>query len=57
MTATEVFRTPDARFENLPGYGFAPNYVDLDGLRMHYVDEGVGSLVLLLHGRSTFAFF
>src|SRR5689334_6545611 len=37
---TEVFRTPDERFVNLPGYDFAPNYVDVDGLRMHYVDEG-----------------
>ncbi len=41
MTATtEVFRTPDERFEDLPGYDFSPNYVDVDGLRMHYVDEG-----------------
>lgn len=36
----EVFRTPDTRFENLPGYDFAPHYVEVDGLRMHYVDEG-----------------
>ena len=41
MTAdVDVFRTPDERFENLPGYDFAPNYVDVDGLRMHYLDEG-----------------
>ncbi|MFY9768398.1 MAG: alpha/beta hydrolase, partial [Mycobacterium sp.] len=36
----EVYRTADARFDNLPGYDFAPNYLDVDGLRMHYLDEG-----------------
>ncbi|MEG7364385.1 alpha/beta fold hydrolase, partial [Pseudomonas citronellolis] len=36
----EVFRTPDERFQNLPGYDFAPNYIEVDGLRMHYLDEG-----------------
>jgi haloalkane dehalogenase len=51
-------RTPDARFENLPGYPFAPNYVDVDGLRMHYVDEGPrdGSVVLLLHGEPSWSY-
>ena len=39
-TTPEVFRTPDARFENLPGYGFAPNYLEVDGLRMQNLDEG-----------------
>ena len=41
----DVQRTPDSRFENLPGYPFAPHYVDVaagdtEKLRMHYVDEG-----------------
>jgi haloalkane dehalogenase len=39
-----------------PDYPFAPNYVDLDGLRMHYVDEGEGKPVLLLHGEPTWSF-
>ena len=33
-------RTPDERFENLPEYPFKPNYVEIDGLRLHYIDEG-----------------
>lgn len=45
----ESYRTPDERFEGLPGYTFAPHYVEQDGLRMHYVDEGAGNPVLLLH--------
>ncbi len=52
----DVYRTPEARFENLPGYAFAPRYVDQDGLRMHYVEEGAGDPVLLLHGEPTWAF-
>jgi haloalkane dehalogenase len=51
-----VYRTPDERFEALPGYDFAPHYVEQDGLRMHYVDEGDGVPVLLLHGEPTWAY-
>lgn len=51
-------RTPDSRFEHLPGYGFAPQYIDIDGLRMHYVDEGPADAlpVLLLHGEPSWSY-
>jgi len=52
----DSYRTPDDRFEALPGYDFAPRYLDQDGLRMHYVDEGAGPPVLLLHGEPTWAY-
>jgi len=52
----DVYRTPDERFAGLPGYGFEPGYVEQDGLRMHYVEEGSGAPVLLLHGEPTWAF-
>lgn len=54
----KVLRTPDDRFENLPGYDFASNYVDIDGLRMHYVDEGPHNAdpVLLLHGEPSWSY-
>jgi haloalkane dehalogenase len=51
-----VFRTPDERFADLPGYVFTPHYLEQDGLRMHYVDEGEGDPVLLLHGEPTWAY-
>jgi haloalkane dehalogenase len=51
-----VYRTPDERFAELPGYTFEPHYVEQDGLRMHYVDEGHGDPVLLLHGEPTWAY-
>jgi haloalkane dehalogenase len=52
----DVFRTPDERFENLPGYDFAPHYTELDGLRLHYVDEGSGDPVVCFHGEPTWAY-
>ncbi|MHB8595258.1 MAG: haloalkane dehalogenase [Ktedonobacteraceae bacterium] len=48
----ELLRTPDEQFTNLPGYAFAPHYVTVDGVRIHYVDEGPqdAETILLLHG-------
>jgi haloalkane dehalogenase len=51
-----VYRTPEERFAALPGYAFEPHYLEQDGLRMHYVDEGDGDPVLLLHGEPTWAY-
>ena len=50
------YRTPDERFDGLPGWEFAPRYAEQDGLRLHYVDEGAGDPVLLLHGEPTWGF-
>jgi haloalkane dehalogenase len=55
-TATDVFRTPDDRFADLPGYAFEPHYTDVDGLRLHYVDEGEGAPVVCFHGEPTWAY-
>jgi haloalkane dehalogenase len=52
----EVLRTPDERFDALEGYPFAPHYLDWEGLRLHYVDEGAGPPVLLLHGEPTWSY-
>jgi haloalkane dehalogenase len=54
----EFLRTADERFTGLPGYTFAPSYVDLEGLRMHYIDEGPrdAAPILLLHGEPSWCF-
>ena len=52
----DAYRTPDEQFEGLPGYAFSPNYVEQDGLRLHYLDEGTGPAVLLLHGEPTWSY-
>jgi haloalkane dehalogenase len=54
----DVFRTPDERFQNLPGYDFVPNYVDVDGLRLHYLDEGpkTGRPIVCFHGEPSWSY-
>lgn len=51
-------RTPDERFKRLANYRFEAHYVELDNLRMHYVDEGNtdASPILMLHGEPTWSY-
>lgn len=51
-----IYTTPESRFANLPDYPFKPNYVTINGLRMHYVDEGVGDPILCLHGEPSWSY-
>jgi haloalkane dehalogenase len=53
-----ILRTPDAQFENLPDYDFAPHYVQVGDHRVHYLDEGPrdGEIVLMLHGEPTWSY-
>ena len=66
---SDVLRTPDERFNDLPGYPFAPHYIgDLkgyQGLRLHYVDESGATAApayapqktfLCLHGQPTWSY-
>src|ERR1051326_6775911 len=48
----KTLRTPDERFSNLPGYNFAPHYLEVSGCRMHYLDEGPRDArpFLMMHG-------
>ncbi len=54
----EILRTPDERFVALPDYPFAPRYVEVDGLRVHYIDEGPHNATpaLLLHGEPSWSY-
>jgi len=54
----EVLRTLDERFEKQPGYHFEPRYVEINGLRVHYLDEGPAEAapVLLLHGEPSWCY-
>ncbi|NCF62639.1 MAG: alpha/beta fold hydrolase [Gammaproteobacteria bacterium] len=58
-----VLRTPEACFEELSGFHFEPNYLeipdeDLGPLQIHYLDEGPkdGPVVLCLHGEPTWCY-
>ena len=59
----DALRTPDERFDNLPGYPWVPHYLSdlpaLDGLRMHYLDEGPAHAPLTwlcLHGNPAWSY-
>ena len=53
-----IIRTPEGRFNKLPNYPFSPNYIDVDGIRMHYVDEGPkdGKVILMMHGEPSWSY-
>jgi len=57
-TGRPFVRTDDTAFVDLPGFDWEPNYVTVDGMRMHYVDAGEpdGQVVLLLHGQPDWAY-
>ena len=52
----DVFRTPDERFADLPGYPYEPHYVEVDGLRLHHLDEGRGATVVCFHGEPSWSY-
>ncbi len=54
----QFVRTPEEAFLNIPDYPFEPNYVFINGLRIHYLDEGDKNapLILLLHGEPSWSF-
>jgi haloalkane dehalogenase len=54
----DVLRTPDERFRDLRGYDFAPHYLERDGIRIHYLDEGppAATPVLMLHGEPSWSY-
>lgn len=47
-------RRPDWVDEEL--FPFESRFVDLDGCHLHYIDEGAGPVLLLLHGNPTWSF-
>ena len=51
-----VLRTPEERFANLPGFPYEPHYVEIEGLRMAYVEHGTGDPILMLHGEPTWGY-
>ncbi len=61
MTTTagvEFVRTPDEAFANLPDWPYEPKYVEIDGLRQAYFEDGPadGPVVLLLHGQPSWSY-
>ena len=62
MSAPDVphVRTPEERFDNLPGFPYEPHYIQYGNLRMAYIDEKTGDggveTFLCLHGQPTWSY-
>ncbi|MBM4197091.1 MAG: alpha/beta fold hydrolase [Gammaproteobacteria bacterium] len=63
MSTPRPLRSPDEALGSLPGFPWAPHYVDVPdakygSLRMHYLDEGPadGRVVVLLHGQGCWSY-
>lgn len=54
----DFVRTPEKRFERLLDYPFEPHYLEVGGLRMHYLDEGPSdaSPILMMHGEPSWSY-
>jgi haloalkane dehalogenase len=60
----KALRTPEERFQKLPGFGFQPHYAEISdgeggGLRIHYIDEGprdARDRLLLMHGEPSWCY-
>ena len=55
-TLPGAHRTPDERFEDLPGFPWEPHYREWEGMRLAHIDEGEGRPVVFFHGEPTWSF-
>ena len=51
-------RTPEACFKDLPNFPYKHKFVEIDGLRQGYVEDGPadGEVILLLHGQPSWSY-
>lgn len=54
----DVLRSPEENFSQLKDFSFQPNYLEVSGLRMHYVDEGPrdAPVILMMHGMPSWSY-
>jgi len=38
-------------------YPYVSNYIDINGLKYHYIDQGYGEPIVMLHGNPTWSFY
>ena len=53
---SDAIRTPDELTQGLPDFPFEPSFLDVDGIRIAYVDEGEGPPVVFWHGEPTWSY-
>ncbi|MEI6027952.1 MAG: haloalkane dehalogenase [Betaproteobacteria bacterium] len=55
---TDFLRTDESCFSQVPDFPYTPHYLEVGGLRVAYIDEGLrdAPAVLLMHGEPTWSF-
>jgi haloalkane dehalogenase len=58
MSREDILRTPNAQFEGLSDYDFQANFMAINGIHLHYVDEGEKEAqpILLMHGEPSWSY-
>ena len=52
----QILKTDPSRFSDIKDFPYKENYVDFDNLKMHYIDEGKGEVILALHGEPSWSY-
>ncbi|WP_044213082.1 haloalkane dehalogenase [Flammeovirga sp. OC4] len=52
----EILSANLSSFNKLTEYPFTPHFIDNNGIKMHYIDEGKGEIILALHGEPSWSY-
>ncbi len=52
----QIIKPDFTRFTFIKDFPYTENFVDFENLKMHYIDEGKGEVILALHGEPTWSY-
>jgi len=52
----QILKTDSIYFKDIKDFPYGENYIDFDTLKMHYIDEGEGEVILALHGEPSWCY-
>lgn len=52
----KILKPDFSRFDTITDFPFQENFIDFDGMQMHYIDKGEGEIILALHGEPTWSY-
>lgn len=58
MTSVPFLHTPASNFTDLQDFPYTSQFIEIDGMQMHYIDEGPrdAPVMLLMHGMPTWSY-
>ena len=52
----QILKPNLSRFQTIQDFPYRENFIDFEGLQMHYIDEGTGEVILALHGEPSWSY-